>query len=45
MELTRENFRAMIYYDFRRGNVVKRWYNEFNRGRHALTNEFRKDRP
>lgn len=54
MELTRENFRAMIYYDFRRGlsrqecidqltftfgdkapsfATVKRWYNEFNRGR------------
>ena len=23
---------------------MKRWYNEFNRGRHSLTNEFRKDR-
>ena len=25
--------------------TVKRWYNEFNRGRHSLTNEFRQDRP
>jgi len=62
MELTRENFRAMIYYDFRRrlsrqecfdqltstfGDeapsfaIVKRWYNDFNRGRHSLANEFR----
>ena len=62
MELTRENFRAMICYDFRRGLsrhecidkliftfggetpsyvTVKRWYNEFNRGRHSLTVEFR----
>ena len=24
--------------------TVKRWYNEFNRGHHSLTNEFRKDR-
>ena len=66
MELTRGNFRAMIYYDFRRallrhecidqliftfGNealsytTVKRWSNEFNRGRHSLTNKFRKGRP
>ena len=66
MELTRENFRAMIYYDLQRvlsrqecidqlistfGDeapsyaTVKRWYNEFNRGRHSLTDEFRKDRP
>ena len=26
-------------------STVKRWYNEFNRGRHSLTDEFRKDRP
>ena len=66
MELTRENFRAMIYYDFRRGlsrqecidqlissfvdkassyATVKRWFNEFNRERHSLTDEFRKYRP
>ena len=66
MELTRGNFRAMIYYDFRRGLSrqeyidqlistfgdeapsyanVKRWYNEFNRGRHLLTDEFHKNRP
>ena len=65
MELTRENFRSMIYYDFRRGlsrqecidqlistfsdkspsyATVKRWYNEFNRVRHSLTEEFRKGR-
>ena len=25
--------------------IVKRWYHEFNRGRHVLTDEFRKDRP
>ena len=24
---------------------MKRWYNEFNRGRHSLTDEFRKYRP
>ena len=24
--------------------TVKRWYNEFNRGRHSLTHEFRKGR-
>ena len=63
MELTLENFHAMIYYDFRRGlprhkctdkfittfgeetpsyATVKRWYNEFNRGRHLLTDKFRK---
>ncbi|KYQ48359.1 Histone-lysine N-methyltransferase SETMAR [Trachymyrmex zeteki] len=66
MELTRENFRAMIYYDFRRGlsrqecidqftstfgdkapsfATVKRWYNEFNRGRRSLTDESREGRP
>ena len=66
MELTRENFYVMFYYDFRRGlsrqecmdqlistfgdeapsyATVKRWYNQFNRGRHSLTNQFRKDRP
>ena len=66
MELTRENFRAMIYYDFGRGlsrqecidqlisifgdevpsyATVKCWYNEFNHGRHSLTDEFRKGRP
>ena len=66
MELTRENFRAMYYYDFRRElareectdqlistfddeapsyATVKRQYNEFNRGCHSLTNEFRRSRP
>ena len=25
--------------------TVTRWYNEFNRDRHSLTDEFRKDRP
>ena len=66
MELTRENFRLMIYYDFRRGlsrqecidqlvstfgdeapsyATMKRWYNEFNRGRYSLTDEFCKGRP
>ena len=66
IELTRENSRSMIYYDFWRGlareecidqpisnfgdeapsyATVKRWYNEFNRGRHSLTGEFRKGRP
>ena len=25
--------------------TVKRWYKEFNRGPHSLTDEFRKDRP
>ena len=65
MELTRKNFHAMIYYDFRR--VLSRnecidqlissfgvkphpmplWKasNEFNRGRHSVTDEFRKGRP
>ena len=66
MELTRKNFRAMIYYDFPRGlsrqeyidqlistfgdvapsyATVKRWYNEFNRDRLSLTDEFRKHHP
>lgn len=66
MDLSRENFRAMIYYDFRRGltrqqctdqlnstfgdeapsfATVKRWYNEFNRGRRSLNDEFREGRP
>ena len=66
MELTRENFRAVIYYDFRRGlsrqecidqfistcgnetpsyATVKRWYKEFNRGCHSLTDEIRKGHP
>ena len=62
MELTRENFRAMIYYNFRRGlsrdqlisifgdkapsyATVKCWYNEFNRGRQSLTDQFCKDCP
>ena len=61
-----ENFRAMIYYDFRcellrqkcidqfiptfgheipSYATVKRWYNEFNRGHHSLTDELREDRP
>ena len=25
--------------------TVKHWYNEFNRGRHSFSDEFRKDRP
>ena len=25
--------------------TVKRWYKKFNRGRHSLTDEFRKSRP
>ena len=43
MELTRENFRF--------GNevssyaIVIRWYNEFNHGRHSLTDEFREGHP
>ena len=66
MELTREKFRAMIYYNLRRRlsrqvcidqlistfgdetpsyDTMKRWYNEFNLGRHSLTDEFRKGRP
>ena len=66
MELTREHFRVMIFFDFRRGlsrqectdqltstfgdeapsfATVKRWYNEFNRGRHSLTDEIREGRP
>lgn len=66
MELTREHFRAMIFYDFRRGlsrqecidqltstfgdeapslATVKRWYNEFNRGRSSLRDESREGRP
>ena len=66
IELTRGNFRVIIYHDFRRrlsrqefidqlistfGDeapsyaTVKRWYNEFNCGRHSLTDECRKDRP
>jgi histone-lysine N-methyltransferase SETMAR len=66
MELTREHFRAMIFYDFRRGlsrhecmdqlnstfgdeapsfATVKRWYNEFHRGRHSLSDESREGRP
>ena len=66
MESIRENFHAMIYYDFRRGlsrqecidqlistfgdeapsyATVKCCYNEFNRRRHMLTDEFRKDCP
>ena len=65
MKLTRENFRAMIYYDFRPGlsrqecidqltstfgdeppsyAIMKRWYSEFNRGRHSFTDEFCKGR-
>ena len=66
MGLALENFRAMSYYDFRRGLLrqecidqlistfgdeapsyatVKRCYNEFNRGHHSLTDQFRKGRP
>lgn len=66
MDLTREHFRAMIFYDFRRGSTrqqcidqlnstfgdeaphystVKRWFNEFERGRRSLTDESREGRP
>src|ERR1700704_6938374 len=66
MELTRENFRAIIYHNFRRGlsrqecidelkslygneapslSTVKNWYNDFNRGRRSLQDEFREGRP
>ena len=66
MELTCENFRAMTYYDFRRGlsrqecidqlistfgnegpsyATVKLWYNELNRGRYSLTDQFYNGRP
>lgn len=66
MDLTRENFRAMIFYDFRRGltrqqcfdqlnstfgdeaphfATVKRWFNEFDRGRSSLQDQFREGRP
>ena len=62
MELNRENFRAIIFYNFRRGltqqqcidelnsifgdeapsrTSVYRWYEEFNRGRSSLQDEFR----
>lgn len=66
MELTRENFRAMIFYDYQSGltrqecidrlvsafgdkaphfATVKRWFNEFERGRCCLTDEIREGRP
>lgn len=66
MELTHENFRAMIFYDFRRGltqqecmdqlqstfvddapskATIYRWFNEFNRGRESLQDEYREGRP
>ena len=66
MELNREHFRAIIFYNFRRGltqqqcmdelkslygdeapsySTVKNWYNEFNRGRRSLNDEFREGRP
>ena len=66
MDLTRENVRAMIFYDFRRGltrrqccdqlnltfgdeaphfATVKRWFNEFDRGRRSLSDQFREGRP
>ena len=38
IELTRENFRAMI-------DTYLHWYNEFNRGHHSLSDEFRKNCP
>ena len=57
MELNREHFRAIIFYNFRRGltqqqcieapsrTSVYRWYFEFNRGRSSLQDEFREGRP
>ena len=66
MELNREHFRAIIFYNFRRKltqqqcidelrsifakeapsrTSVYRWYDEFNRGRSSLQNEFREGRP
>ena len=66
MELNREHYRAIIFYNFRRGltqqqcidelnsifgneapsrTSVYRWYDEFNRGRSSLQDEFREDRP
>lgn len=66
MELNREHFRTMIFYDFRSGltsqqcadkiqsvfgdeaphrTTVQRWFNEFNRGRISLKDEFREGRP
>ena len=54
MELNREHFRAIIFYNFRRGltqqqciaelNSISRWYGEFNRGRSSLQEEFREGR-
>ena len=55
MELNREHYRAIIFYNFRRGltfgdeppsrTIVYRWYVEFNRGRSSLQVEFREGRP
>ena len=66
MKLNREHFRAIIFYNFRRGLTQQQcidelnsifgngaplktrvylWDGEFNRGRSALQNEFRKVRP
>ncbi|KAL0869565.1 hypothetical protein ABMA27_005831 [Loxostege sticticalis] len=54
MELTRENSRAMIYYDFRSGltqkqspskTTIYRWFAEFQRGRVKLSDESRQGRP
>ncbi|XP_031634437.1 histone-lysine N-methyltransferase SETMAR-like [Contarinia nasturtii] len=66
MEITRENFRAIIFYNFGRGlsqqqcvdeihstfgdeapskATVYRWFNEFNRGRRLLKDEFKEGRP
>jgi len=66
MELNREHFRTMIYYDFRSGlsrqqcadklrsifrdeaphvATVNRWFNEFNRGRTSVADEFPEGRP
>ena len=56
MELNRGHFRAIIFYNFRRGltqqqcdeapsmTSVYRWYGEFNLGRSSLQNEFREGR-
>ena len=66
MALTREHFRAIIFYKFQRGlsrqecidelkfffynkttcySTVKNWFNELNRSRSLLKDEFRKGRP
>ncbi|KAL0869896.1 hypothetical protein ABMA27_006096 [Loxostege sticticalis] len=48
MELTRENSRAMIYYDFRSApskTTIYRWFAEFQRGRVKLSDDPRQGRP